>query len=172
MKWLNISNGLSLLRIIFVIPIVLLLLNGLNATAFIVTLIAISTDFFDGYFARKLKQESELGKILDPLADKILIGAIVLTLFFMSGFPLWLACLVIGRDLLILTGGLILSKKIKNVTPSNIYGKITMLILSITIFIYILNITALKEIFNFLSLIFISISFVSYLFIYLRSNKL
>ncbi|NLO19823.1 MAG: CDP-alcohol phosphatidyltransferase family protein, partial [Ignavibacteria bacterium] len=157
MKWLNISNSLSLLRIIFVIPIVLLLLNGLNTTAFIVSLIAMSTDFFDGYFARKLKQESELGKILDPLADKILIGAIVLTLFFMSDFPLWLACLVVGRDLLILTGGLILSKKIKNVTPSNIYGKITMLILSITIFIYILNLAELKEIFNFLSLIFISI---------------
>jgi len=171
MKWLNISNCLSILRIILVFPIAYLLSNNYNIAAFIVSLIAISTDFFDGYFARKLHQESELGKILDPLADKILIAAIILTLLFKGTFPLWLASVIIGRDLLILAGGLILSNKMKNVTPSNIYGKITMFILCLTVSIFILEIEILKDIFVILSTIFIAISFISYLLIFIKYKK-
>jgi len=171
MKWLNISNSLSLLRIILVFPIVYLLGNEFNLIAFFVSLVAISTDYFDGYFARKLHQESELGKILDPLADKILIAAIILTLFFKGEFPLWLAAIIIGRDLLILTGGLLLSAKIKNVTPSNIYGKITMFILCITVSVFILDIEFLKNIFIFLSILFIAISLISYFLIFIKINK-
>jgi len=171
MNWLNISNSLSLLRIILVFPIVYLLGNEFNLIAFFVSLVAISTDYFDGYFARKLHQESELGKILDPLADKILIAAIILTLFFKGEFPLWLAAIIIGRDLLILTGGLLLSAKIKNVTPSNIYGKITMFILCITVSVFILDIEFLKNIFIFLSILFIAISLISYFLIFIKINK-
>ncbi len=171
MNWLNISNSLSLLRIILVFPIVYLLGNEFNLIAFFVSLVAISTDYFDGYFARKLHQESELGKILDPLADKILIAAIILTLFFKGEFPLWLAAIIIGRDLLILTGGLLLSAKIKNVTPSNIYGKITMFILCITVSVFILDIEFLKNIFIFLSILYIAISLISYFLIFIKINK-
>ncbi len=171
MKWLNISNSLSILRIVLVFPIAYLLSNNNNIAAFIVALIAISTDFFDGYFARKLHQESELGKILDPLADKVLIAAIILTLLFKGIFPLWLVIVIIGRDLLILAGGLLISTKMKNVTPSNIYGKITMLILCLTVSVYILEIHILKDIFIILSTIFIAISFISYFLIFLKYKK-
>lgn len=171
MKWLNISNSLSLLRIILVFPIVYLLGYDSNLIAFFISLVAISTDYFDGYFARKLHQESELGKILDPLADKILIAAIILTLFFKNEFPLWLAIIIIGRDLLILFGGLLLSAKMKNVTPSNVYGKITMFILCVTVSIFILDIEFLKNIFIFFSILFIAISLISYFLIFIKINK-
>jgi CDP-diacylglycerol---glycerol-3-phosphate 3-phosphatidyltransferase len=81
---LNLPNGISFLRILLVPLLVLYLLstnipNNLTISAVIFSLVAIS-DYFDGYLARKLKQETTLGKFLDPLADKILVITALLCL--------------------------------------------------------------------------------------------
>jgi hypothetical protein len=65
----------------------------------------------------------------------------------------------------------IISAKIKNVTPSNIYGKITMFILCITVSVFILDIEFLKNIFIFLSILFIAISLISYFLIFIKINR-
>lgn len=82
------------------------------------------TDLLDGYFARKLNQVSELGKIIDPIADKFAVGVIAILMFIKGLIPVWFIIIVIFRDLLILIFGLILKRKKKIVLMSNYPGKI------------------------------------------------
>ncbi len=70
-------------------------------------MIAAITDILDGYLARKFNQVTEFGKIIDPLADKIAIGAIIIKLFIIGVIPLYYFFMIIVRDVLIFLGGII-----------------------------------------------------------------
>ena len=107
----TVSNILSLSRIFLAIPIYIFIAKSETEILLAVLLIAIITDYLDGYFARKFNEITELGKILDPFADKICTttGFIALTIF--QGFPLWITALIILRDIIILLGSIFIFKK-------------------------------------------------------------
>jgi cardiolipin synthase len=67
--------------------------------------VVVSTDWVDGYVARRMGQESELGRILDPVADRLAIGAGLLTFAISGIFPFWAALLILVRDVAVLLGG-------------------------------------------------------------------
>jgi cardiolipin synthase len=67
--------------------------------------VIVSTDWVDGYVARKTGQVSELGRILDPVADRLAIAAGLLTFAISGIFPFWAALLILVRDLAVLLGG-------------------------------------------------------------------
>jgi cardiolipin synthase len=67
--------------------------------------IVVGTDWVDGYIARRLGQESELGRILDPVADRLAIAAGILTFTIIGIFPFWATLLVLLRDVVVLLGG-------------------------------------------------------------------
>lgn len=94
---------LSLLRLASVPVFVWLFVSGRENAAVILYAAGALTDFFDGVIARRFDQVSELGKLLDPLADRILILALAVALVARDVLPLWLAISVVGRDLLILS---------------------------------------------------------------------
>lgn len=125
-EMLNIPNLLSLSRI-FLAPVIgyYLWRGDARSTLICLILLAIAgiTDGLDGYLARRLNQVSNFGIALDPVADKILAGAVVVMLIFYRDFPLWLAVLIIGRDVLILLAGMYLVKERRLVLPSSITGK-------------------------------------------------
>lgn len=83
------------------------------------------TDGLDGYLARRLNQVGRLGIVLDPIADKIFVGGLVIMAIFYREFPVWLAAIVIGRDLLIMIIGGLLIRGTEISLPSNITGKFT-----------------------------------------------
>ncbi len=91
------------------------------------------TDLLDGYLARKLDEVSELGKIIDPVADKIAIGAIAILMFFNGLIPLWFILIVVVRDVLILVFGLYLKNRKKIVLMSNYPGKIAALTIGLAL---------------------------------------
>lgn len=99
---LNIPNALSLLRIALVPVFLWLLLHEMFLSAIFVLAIAGLTDFLDGFLARKLNQMTKLGKMLDPVADRLYIFATLLALSITGYVPWWLAGLVILRDVLML----------------------------------------------------------------------
>jgi CDP-diacylglycerol--glycerol-3-phosphate 3-phosphatidyltransferase len=139
-KNLNISNIISFSRILFTIPISIAIWYDYSITAFILCLIGGAlTDNLDGYFARKLNQVTEFGKIIDPVADKIFIGAIALVLLLKGILPLWFVLVIVGRDLLIMLAGLFLAKRIKFVVPSNVIGKATVTVLGLNLAFFILG---------------------------------
>ena len=105
----TVPNLLSLIRILTIPVFVLLLLHhGTELAGLVVLAAVVSTDWVDGYVARHTGQVSNLGKLLDPIADRLALIAALLAMVARDAFPLWAALLVIGRDLAILLAGLIL----------------------------------------------------------------
>jgi len=139
----NISNSLSFLRLLLVIPAYIAFNNfDQNLAGYSVAAIGIFaavTDILDGYLARKLNQITEFGKIIDPLADKVLVVYVVLNLFLIGEIPEYYFYMIVARDTLILTGGLIVSRKIGKVLPSDYIGKATVLAISFVLLMILLN---------------------------------
>ena len=101
---LTIANLITLARLFLVPLIVWALLVGQMMTAFLLFAIAGASDAIDGLIARNFDQQSELGTILDPLADKIMLVAVFLVLGSLGYVPLWLVIVIISRDCLIVLG--------------------------------------------------------------------
>jgi cardiolipin synthase len=106
----TVPNLLSLVRILLIPVFVLLLLRrGTEAAGLILLGVVVSTDWIDGYIARHTGQVSNVGKLLDPIADRLAIAAGLIALVARDAFPLWAALLVIVRDLVVmLAGGVVL----------------------------------------------------------------
>lgn len=99
---LTIPNIISLVRLAGV-PLFLWLVLGPEADAWALGVLMLSgvTDWLDGYLARKLNQTSKLGQVLDPVADRLYILAVVIGLAWRDIIPWWLAVLLPARDLLL-----------------------------------------------------------------------
>jgi CDP-diacylglycerol--glycerol-3-phosphate 3-phosphatidyltransferase len=95
-------NTLTLFRIVSVPVIVVLLMVPNRFTALLAGLIfsaAAITDYFDGYLARRYGLVSNLGKVMDPVADKLLVSCSLIMLTALGWMPAWIACVIIGREL-------------------------------------------------------------------------
>src|ERR1043166_8071225 len=108
---MNLPNLLTLLRIFFVpLLVAALLADGSSATwqnlfpvsreifALAVFLIAAATDLLDGYLARRWGQVTTIGTLLDPIADKLLISAALISLVQVNAVPGWMVILIVGRE--------------------------------------------------------------------------
>lgn len=105
-QWRWIPNALTFLRILLIVPFAAALLAAQYRLALIIFFVAAATDAFDGFLARHFNWKSRLGAIADPLADKALLITAYLMLTLNGVLPLWLFALVLGRDLLIVVGGM------------------------------------------------------------------
>jgi len=104
---MNIPNSLTILRILLVPVFVMFLLTGRYEYALATFLIAGITDGLDGTIARAANQRTALGALLDPLADKLLLMSAFATLAFLELVPMWIAILVVVRDLLLVVATLV-----------------------------------------------------------------
>ncbi len=105
---MTIPNFITIGRLFLVPLTVWLIVSGEAAAAFWVFVIAGISDGVDGFIARQFNQRSDLGAYLDPLADKALLVSIYVVFSILGELPVWLAILVVSRDLLIV-GGVVLS---------------------------------------------------------------
>ena len=101
---INIPNAITVLRILITPIFVILLLRDLNGLALLVFVLAGVSDGLDGLIARMFNQRSDLGAVLDPIADKLLLSAAYISLGVLRDIPGWLVVVVISRDVLIVTG--------------------------------------------------------------------
>ncbi|MDH4021557.1 MAG: CDP-alcohol phosphatidyltransferase family protein [Gammaproteobacteria bacterium] len=113
----QIPNLICILRMALVWPIVDTLLTGRYALALALVAVAGLSDGLDGYLAKRFDWRSRLGGLLDPLADKLLLVSTFLTLAYASLAPLWLAAVVVIRDVVIVSGGLIYQALVAPVRP-------------------------------------------------------
>ncbi|HEX3603557.1 MAG TPA: CDP-alcohol phosphatidyltransferase family protein [Steroidobacteraceae bacterium] len=100
----HIPNIISVIRILLVLPIALALGHQLLALAIMLFALAAVSDAADGYLAKRFGWQSELGAVLDPVADKLLLAAVFITLSFMNLVPLWLMIAAVARDVVIVSG--------------------------------------------------------------------
>ncbi len=98
---LNVPNALTLFRIFLVPLLVVVLLTRMPAKeylALLVFLVAALTDLLDGWIARKFKKVTRLGMLLDPIADKILVSAALISLVDLQEADAWAVCIIVGRE--------------------------------------------------------------------------
>jgi cardiolipin synthase (CMP-forming) len=109
---LTVPNALSFVRILLIPVFVTLLVGeGTRLAGFVLMGAVLSTDWVDGVIARRTGQVTELGKVLDPVADRLAVITALVTLVVLRLFPLWAAGIVVARDLALLAGGLYLFRK-------------------------------------------------------------
>jgi cardiolipin synthase len=129
------ANGLSLSRICLA-PLVVYGLyrdgQGVGRLTLALMLVAGVSDLLDGWVARRLDQTTRLGRILDPLADKLFIGFVCVGLVALRAFPLWLVLLQATRDLAILSAGSYLLRTRQIVVAASLWGKVATWAMALT----------------------------------------
>lgn len=122
-KILSHPNHLTLMRIAAAPAIVVLLLFPNRVCTFLAAIIfsaAAITDYLDGYFARSRNLISSFGKMMDPLADKLLVSSSFIMLTSLGWIPAWVVCVIIGRELAITGLRNILVENGKDISASNL----------------------------------------------------
>ncbi len=168
---ITISNIITLSRLVLLPFIVYFLLSNQRFAAFIIMLISLLSDAIDGYIARRLHQESEAGKFLDPICDKISLTVILITLLIINAIPLWGVIIVVARDSLILIGSYIMWKYKSVIFKSHLLGKITGFILGAIVLAFTLNLQRTGEILLYMSIPAIIGTFTIYLSRYIMVMK-
>ena len=160
----TVSNLFSLFRVVLTFPALWLIWKGPEYKWILlaVVLAMIATDILDGYFARRRDEITEWGKILDPLADKVAIDSITIVLVCLKDLPLWIAVVVVGRDLLIGLCGIFLVARERIVVSANIWGKLTTLVMSVLLLAYAMDADPLKLPLLALAALFLLASLISY----------
>lgn len=146
---MTIPNAISFVRILLITPFVAFFIaakyiTGNYIPAIIIIALSGISDLFDGMIARKFHQESELGKVLDPLADKLTLIAVGICLIFIEPYVLPLMIIMVLKDILMIIGGTIIINKGVIPPKSSWYGKASTFMFYISVAMVVL-----MEIFNF-----------------------
>ncbi len=138
----NLPNTISLFRVFSVVPVVILLSFDspvLHEVAGLIFLFASLTDIADGLIARSTGQVTNLGKLIDPLADKILLAGAVIPLVYLHKISSWIAVLIFAREFAI-TGFRAVAASRGRVIAADFMGKTKTLIYTISLTLLMFNI--------------------------------
>ena len=131
----NIPNKITIIRISLIPLFAAILLAEIPhksiLAAFVFIMLSVS-DFFDGYLARKKKQVTELGKLIDPIADKLLISTALVFLVAGNDIPLWMAAIIIAREFIVTATRVYLLPE-NLVIPASNFGRAKTVVQSIAI---------------------------------------
>lgn len=176
----TLPNLLSIMRLIM-IPVIVVLILRSNDVLFPFMIFcfffAILLDFLDGFLARILAQESEFGKILDPVADKLLVISLLVALVLKTDFPRWLALLIISRDAVILFASVLLYSGKRVVKASLPAGKVTFALLSMMLLTYLIdlneniNLDIVKDFLTPLCFVFLIWSGIEYFQVFMSEER-
>jgi len=104
MSWRWLPNAISLFRIALIAPVLILILDDRFDIALVLFFLAGFSDSIDGYLAKRFDWRSRVGALLDPIADKLLMAGTYITLAWTGHIPIWIAAIVVFRDIVIIGG--------------------------------------------------------------------
>jgi CDP-diacylglycerol--glycerol-3-phosphate 3-phosphatidyltransferase len=116
-------NVLTMYRVVAIPGLVLLLLFPNRLTTFLAAFffsIASVTDALDGFFARRRGMESSFGKVMDPVADKLLVSSAFIMMTSLGWVPAWIVCIIIGRELAVTGLRNLMAERREDVSASNL----------------------------------------------------
>lgn len=154
-------NMLSVSRIVFLPFVIFLVKHDIHPWAFIALGMLWVTDFIDGYIARRFRQETDLGLLLDPIADKLTSSSLFLALYFYRDFPLWIVVIMVSKDALIVGGGYFMLRR-RKIYSSNQLGRITTVLVSVIILLYVLRLEKYSIALCYILMALIAATLVSY----------
>lgn len=165
LRLFTLPNLLSLTRVL-ILPAVLWLLHRpdpeSDGWAVGLLFLAGATDLLDGWLARNRHAVTPSGKVVDPLADKILIGGLLLYLVLERGFPIWLVALVLARDVGLVLGAGLFYRRQRVVFAADWTGKGTTFFLSLLALFHVLELRAWFPFLTVAATAFLLASYVSY----------
>jgi cardiolipin synthase len=129
----SVANLITVLRLLLVPFFFAVLISDserARLTAFALYAIAASTDWIDGQIARRTNTVTQVGKIIDPLVDRLLLASGVIGLYIVGELPLWIPTVLVLRDVYLLYGSWVL-EKYHTTQPVNFIGKVTTAVLMI-----------------------------------------
>jgi len=172
----NLPNSLSFLRILLIPWFLYYYHHGQLAYAIPIMIIAIVSDWFDGRVARWTNEVSEMGKIIDPLADKLCLASVAIYFLWVGELPLWFVLFAVLRDILIFLGAVYVKYRHSVVTTSLWPGKwavgfVSMLFIVMVVPFPLFSQYPLKELFLYLSTLSLVYSFSQYCMRFYKIHK-
>lgn len=149
---MTLANVVTILRIVVTLPFLglVLFVKGTHPddirfalVPFALFLVISLSDNLDGYLARSRNEVTELGKMLDPIADKLLLGGVLVVLNVVGVMPVWVSALVLFREVGITAFRLILAKRGGKVIAASMLGKLKTLLQTIALLAFLLPFNAL-----------------------------
>lgn len=133
-----IPNIISIFRFLLIIPLFIVFLefnesSYRNDLLIGLIILAFLSDISDGYIARKYNQISDLGKIIDPLADKLLVATLIIFMYLFRMLPSIYMLIIVLRDILILISGIYIKIKYNIILQSDYVGKATVFLIGLTL---------------------------------------
>ena len=135
----NIPNILTVLRLLSVYPLIIFILEEQFFLALGIFFLAGISDFLDGFLARKFSWQSRFGQIADPVADKTLVVATIISLGSIDLIENWFMFMVLGRDLFIIVGVVLANYLIDYQVAPNYLGKLNTAILLLLVGIILID---------------------------------
>ncbi|MEE9464867.1 MAG: CDP-alcohol phosphatidyltransferase family protein [Candidatus Neomarinimicrobiota bacterium] len=166
----TISNALSLFRAFLSIPLVVALEQNLMSSVLIMVILAVVSDFADGYLARRADEITNVGKLLDPIADKFIIMAVMISIIFdpVRRFPIFFFLILGLRDVTISIIGTYLMVRLNEVFETNITGKWFIGATTLAMALYLFRFTNLGFIILLVATALMLISWIQYLRFYIH----
>lgn len=172
---MNLPNLLTIFRLVLV-PVYVAVFCAepqAHVASALIFWLAGATDVLDGYLARRLNLTTRVGQVLDPLADKCMQLAVIITLFFDKLLPVWFIGLLVAKELIMIVGGVFLYIR-KTYVKSNVFGKLNtvflFLVMSLVLFIPSMNGTV-KNILLGISALLALLAGATYLYLYFVQNQ-
>lgn len=123
---MNLPNALSTFRLLLVPVFAGVFFSGLpdaHRWAALIYTVAFATDVLDGWIARRYDMITRLGRILDPLADKLMTFTVIVCICLDGVLPMWAAVILFCKEAVMAIGGAVLMKRVRDVLPSHRLGK-------------------------------------------------
>lgn len=176
---MNLPNSLTISRI-FLTPILVVVLltriDGKEIYGAVIFVVAALTDFLDGYFARKRNQVTTIGKLLDPIADKLLISSAFISLVELGLAPAWMVVIIVGREFAV-SGIRSIAASKGFLMPANWLGKTKMVVQTAALVVLIVADTYIEPWLTFgrlllwVTVVVSLVSATNYLLIFLKLTK-
>ena len=160
---LLVPNLITILRLVLIVPLVMSYYFDCMTYFYVLLGVDVLTDFLDGFLARRLNQISDLGKLLDPIADGLALFTFSVVLYFESRIDLWFCIFYFCRQFLLLILSITLLPRADSVYGSNIVGKWGVGFLTLGLGIYAINIQSLFSFVPFLIYVATALLFFSLL---------
>ncbi|NBI30585.1 CDP-alcohol phosphatidyltransferase family protein [Chengkuizengella marina] len=167
---MNLPNLITLFRFTLIPVYLILFFSGKMMIAFIVVVAAILSDILDGYIARKREMVTEVGIMLDPLADKLMMITVFISLLYEQLIPWQAAIAIFLRDIGMVIGGFFYHFQGKKTVPANVMGKLTTILYYSAIFFIVLNLKFSVS-FLWIVIIFSFITSIIYIFQFKSLNQ-
>jgi cardiolipin synthase len=170
---MNLPNILTLFRL-FLIPVFVLVffspIENSLITSITIFLVAGATDVLDGYIARKYNLVTKWGMVLDPLADKLMLLTVLVSLAIEDYAPAWIVAIIAMKEVFMIISAMFLFRN-NTVIPSNIFGKASTLLFYLSVFVLSLN-ENIGDYMLVIAVISAFIALINYSLIYFKQKKL